>query len=84
MRPKMSGVSEETREVAMAKQKEKEGWTGWTRSLSLFPSFHSEKIYDRVIKNSVTISVTARQLKAGAANMSVPCRTPFLTMSTWV
>ena len=57
MRPEMSGISkdrEDRREARMAEQAETEK-EGCTRSLLLFPSFKSEKIYDRIIRNSATM-----------------------------
>ena len=56
MRPKVFGIEDETNEhetgTAEQVQTEKEGWT---RSLILLPSFNAEKIYDRMIKNSMTM-----------------------------
>ena len=56
MRPTVFAIVDETNEhgigTAEQAQTEKEGWT---RSLSLLPSFNAEKIYDRMIKNSITM-----------------------------
>ena len=56
MRPTVFGIEDETneREIGTAEQAQTEK-EGWTRSLSLLPSFNAEKIYDRMIKNSITM-----------------------------
>ena len=56
MRPKVLGIEDETNlhETGTAEQVQTEK-EGWTRSLILLPSFNAEKIYDRMIKNSITM-----------------------------
>ena len=56
MRPTVFGIEDETNEheIGIAEQAQTEKG-GWTRSLSLLPSFNAEKIYDRMIKNSITM-----------------------------